>query len=176
MNKTLLLALYATAALGLTLSVGTNASVEMEPQGSADTPLGVGQQVAGAWLAVVDFGNGPFEGEMQFFADGNAMLNNTVIQEGSTHLTTALGAWKRTGLQTLSFTDLIRIVDPNGELVSYEKFIGEVTLEGDSFIGEAAGLIYLPGMNPLDPTVDPVFVYGPSEIVGQRIGVHPLSE
>jgi hypothetical protein len=176
MNKTLPLALFAAAALGVAFTVGSGASAETAGLSNADAPLGIGQQVAGAWLGVVDFGNGPFEAEMQFYADGNVAVNNTVISEGSTHLTTAFGAWKRSGIQAIAFTALIRIVDPNGELLSYEKLVGEVSIEGDSFSGPVAGLIYLPGMDPLDPTVDPVFVYGPAELTGERIGVAGLPE
>jgi len=125
---------------------------------------------------VVDFGNGPFEFELQFFADGNVVMNNTVLNGGNNHLTTALGAWERTGMRTLAMTALIRIVDPEGVLLSYEKVVGEVTISGDTLSGEGAGLIYLLGMDPLDPTVDPVFVYGPGEFTGKRISVAALPE
>ena len=174
MNKNLALAVLAAAGLGLAFAVGSGATADTENLGSADAPLGIGQQVAGAWLIVIDFGNGPFEGEIQLFADGNVVMNNTVVKGGNNHLTTALGAWKRTGLRTIAVTALVRIVNPNGELLSYEKVVGEVTIEGDSISGQAAGLIYLPGMDPLDPTVDPVFVYGPGEFTGKRISAESL--
>ena len=174
MKRTLPLALLAAAVLGLAFAVGSGATADTENLGSADAPLGIGQGVAGAWLGAVDLGNGPFEGEIQFFADGNAVMNNTVLKEGNNHLTTALGAWKRTGLRTIAVTVLYRIVNGNGELLSYEKVVGELTIEGDSISGQAAGLIYLPGMDPLDPTVDPVFVYGPGEFTGKRISAERL--
>ena len=176
MNKKLALAVLAAAGLGLAFAVGSGATADTENLGSADAPLGIGQQVAGAWLFVIDLGNGPFEGELQLFADGNAVMNNTVLKEGNNHLTTALGAWKRTGLRTIAVTVLYRIVNGNGELLSYEKVVGEMTIEGDVISGEGAGLIYTPTQNPLDPEATPVFVYGPSEFLGQRISVAALPE
>jgi len=174
MKKALSLAVLVAAGLGLAFAVGSGATANTENPGSADAPLGIGQQVAGAWLYVIDFGNGPFEGEMQFFADGNVVMNNTVINGGTNHLTTALGTWERTGMRTIAVTALIRIVDPDGALLSYEKVVGEATIDGDALSGEGAGLIYLPGMDPLDPEVTPVKVYGPSSLSGRRIGVHRL--
>ena len=174
MRRTLPLALLAAAALGVAFAVGSGASADTENLGRADAPLGIGQGVAGAWLCVVDFGNGPFEFEMQFSADGNVTMNNTVVNGGNNHLTTALGAWERTGIRTIAVTALIRIVDPEGVLLSYEKVVGEVTINGDTLSGEGAGLIYLPGMDPLDPEVVPVKVFGPSSLSGRRICVHRL--
>jgi hypothetical protein len=176
MKRALPLAVLAAAALGVAFTVGSGANTEMAGSSSADAPFGIGQKVASAWLTVVDFGNGPFEGEVQLSADGNAIMNNTVLNEGNNHLTTGLGAWKRTGPQTIALTVLIRIVDPNGMLLSYEKIVGEATIEGDLLCGEVAGLIYLPSQNPVDPNQTPVKVYGPSEFIGQRIGVALLPE
>jgi len=174
MKRVSYLAVLAAAGLGLAFAVGSGATADTEKLGRADAPPGIGRQVAGAWLFVIDLGNGPFEGELQLFADGNAVMNNTVLKEGNNHLTTALGAWKRIGQRTIAVTALCRIVNPNGELLSYEKVVGEVTIEGDVISGEGAGLVYLPGMDPLDPEVTPVMVLGPSSLSGRRIGAESL--
>jgi len=178
MKRVFPLAAVAAAALGVAFTVGGRGDGEELGDNQRLCPPSVERiaKVSGAWLYTIDFGNGPFEGEMQFFADGNVVANNTVIQEGTTHLTTAMGAWERTGLRTIAITALIRIVNPDGELLSYEKIVGEVTIEGDTLTGVGAGLIYLPGMDPLDPSVNPVFVYGPAEFTGKRIVVAALPE
>jgi len=176
MKRALPLAVLAAAALCAAFTGGDpEGGSDLKP-GMSEAPFGIGQKVAGAWLIVTDFGNGPFEGEVQLFADGNAVMNNTVLNGGNNHLTTGLGAWKQTGPQTIALTVLIRIVDPNGALLSYEKIVSEATIEGDAISGVVAGLIYLSNQNPLDPEATPVKVYGPSELIGQRIGVAVLPE
>ena len=172
MKRTLPLAVIAAAALGLAFTMG---GVGTEDR-CCPSPVDRVAKVTGAWLYVIDFGDGPFEGELQLFADGNAVMNNTVLNEGTSHLTTALGAWKRTGRHVIAVTTLIRIVNADGELLSYEKVVGELTVNGDVISGEGAGLIYLPGQNPLDPEETPVRVYGPSPLIGGRLSVETLSE
>ncbi len=69
-----------------------------------------------------------------------------------------------------NFQYLIRITDDQGALKWYEKVIGELTFEGDTFSGDAAGLIYLPTQDPLAPDEVPLMtVSGP--ITGRRIPV-----
>ena len=174
MKKASYLAVLAAAGLGLAFALGDRGNAGQWSQGECTLPLDRIPKIAGAWLCVIDFGNGPFEFEMQFSADGNVLMNNTVVKGGNNHLTTALGAWERTGLRTIAVTALIRIVNPDGTLLSYEKVVGEVTINGDTLSGEGAGLIYLPVMDPLDPEVAPLMVLGPSSLSGRRICVHRL--
>ena len=101
MKKAIPLALLAAAALGVAFTVGDRDDSRLCPP-----PVDRIAQTPGAWLFVVDFGNGPFEAEMQLFADGNVVVNNTVVKEGNNHLTTSLGAWKRIGQRTIAVTAL----------------------------------------------------------------------
>jgi len=175
MRKALVLIALAAAALGVAFSVGGSGNQDGWGQGNSNAPFGFGQQIAGAWLGVTDSGNGPFEFVMQLSADGNLLMNNTVINDGNNNLTTAVGVWKRTGVRTIAMTALIRIVDPNGDLLFYEKVVGELAIAGDELSGKAEGRVYLPNQDPLDPKEVPVqLLSGP--VVGRRICVETLAE
>jgi hypothetical protein len=71
---------------------------------------------------------------------------------------------------------LIRIVNPDGELLFYEKIVAEGTIEGDVLTGQGTGLVYLPSQDPLNPDETPVQVLGPSLMVGRRLSVETLTE
>lgn len=138
--------------LGAAIGVGFSAGHHSDADGN-QVPLGFGQKLAGAWLMTVDF-NGPVEGLMLIGADGTVASSNGlhINPDGSTsHLTTAFGSWERIGKDAIALTFLIRIVDSSGALKFYEKAVGEATIEGDLMIGEAMGLVYLPGQDPFDP-------------------------
>jgi hypothetical protein len=97
--------------------------------------------------------------------------------DGTTsYLTASVGAWKQIGVNTVAITNLIRIVGADGSLKSYEKVVGEGTLDGDEMAGTAAGLIYMPGQDPLDPDEKPVLVLGPAPFSGRRVPVAGLPE
>ena len=177
MNKKLALAVLAAAVLGVAFTVGGRGSGNDWGNDRLCPPsLDRIARVAGAWLCAADFGNGPRDIVIRLSADGGvAACNGLYINpDGSTsHLTTAFGAWKRIGPRAIATTHLIQIVADDGSTMFYEKVISEVTIDGDALSGEAAGLVYLPTQDPLDPEVTPIQVLsGP--IVGRRIGVERL--
>ena len=150
MKKTIPVLLLA-AALGAAFSVSGERNGRIRVQQGMSPPPGLGLRVAGPWVSVVDFGNGPFESVMLLTADGGVVVNNTLFINADTstsHLTTAVGGWKPIGRDKIAVTFLIRIVDSTGVLKFYEKAVGEATIDGDVMVGDAIGLVYVPGQDP----------------------------
>ena len=174
MKKALSLIVLATAALGLAFSVGGHRGGDDWNDHQCPTCVDRGAQVTGAWLIVADFGNGLFESEMQFFADGqrgDEQYRDQRRQRPSHH---RLGRVEnQIGKRTIAMTLLIQIVAETASTKFYEKVVGEVTVEGDVLSGEGAGRVYLPTQDPLNPEETPLQVLsGP--VVGRRIGVERL--
>jgi hypothetical protein len=169
--------LLLVAALKAAFSVWGERNERIRVQQGMNPPLGLGLKVAGPWISVVDFGNGPFESVLLLTADGGVVVNNTLLinpDTSTSHLTTAVGGWKPIGQGKIALTFLIRIVDSTGALKFYEKAVGEATIDGDVMGGDAVGLVYLPGQDPLDPSETPVQILtGP--FAGRRIPLETLA-
>jgi hypothetical protein len=175
MKRALPWLVLTAVVLGWALSSGARVSAGGERGGNA--PFGFGKSLAGGWLFEVDLGNGPFEGELLLAADGGVLSTNTVLLDADgtiSHITTAVGSWERIGVETVAVTAVIRIVGSEGELKSYEKIVGELMLDGDELTGTGAGLIYLPGQDPLED--EPAFVLGPGPFIARRIVAETLPE
>jgi hypothetical protein len=67
------------------------------------------------------------------------------------------------------------IHDADGNLLSYEKMVGALELDGDSLSGVLSAYIYGPDQNPLDPDENPIRVL-PGTLTGSRICVETLGE
>ena len=169
--------LLLVAALGVAFSFGGSRGERNEGRQGPRASLGLGQSIAGAWISVGDFGNGPFESVILLSSGGGVTVNNTLIidqDDTTSHLTTAVGAWKRLGRDSMGMTFLIRIDDDEGALKFYEKVVAEGVVDGDNMSGDAQGLVYLPTQDPLDPDETPVQVLsGPFS--ARRFHVEPLN-
>jgi hypothetical protein len=101
-------------------------------------------------------GAGPNDWLFGFTADGGMMMNNTSRAAGANQLRTTFGAWERIASDTVAFTTLVLIEDPDGKLMMYEKVVGELTLSGDELSGPAVGYVYAPNQDPLDIEETPI--------------------
>jgi len=178
MKKLLSLIVIPAAALGVALAVGQPRGVDDWGDGDYRYPPSHEQiaKFTGTWLVAGEF-NSPFELVYKLSADGGVAASGGLYlnADGSpSYLTTAFGAWKRTGRQTMAASHLIRIVGDDGTLQFYEKIVAELAIEDGVLTGEAVGAIYLPNQDPSDPEVAPVLILGPSPIVGQRIKAETL--